>query len=104
MLTISPEGLRQGCERAQDLFALNRLRDVDTAAESFDAVFAALGFDDSMRARLHDAIVDIVPVKGNAVVEASAAMSMVAGALVGLLIADSALPADEIDLPLVVEP
>ena len=104
MLTISADALRQGCERAQDLFELNRRRDLDTAAESFDAVFAALGFDDSMRARLHDAIVDIVPVKGNPVVEASAAMSMVAGALVGFLIADSALPADELDLPLMLEP
>jgi hypothetical protein len=99
MLTISPDSLREGCERAQDLFALNRLRSQPEAAESFDAVFAALGFDDDMRSRLHEALVDIVPVKGNAVVEAGAVMSMIAGVLVGLLIADSTLPADELDLP-----
>jgi hypothetical protein len=102
MLTVSPEALRQGCERAQDLFALNRLRDPGTAGESFDAVFASLGFDDAMRARLHGALAEIVPVQGAPVLEATATMSMLAGALVGLLIAESALPADELDLPVVV--
>jgi hypothetical protein len=101
VLTISPDALRDGCERAQDLFTLNRLRDSADAAESFDAVFEALGFDVEMRKRLQEALADIVPVKGDPLLEASATMSMAAGVLIGLLIADSALPADELDLPVV---
>ncbi len=100
MLQITPGALREGCERAEDLFGLNRLRDHDAAAESFDAVFTALGVDDAMRERLEATLADLVPVKGNPVVEAGTVLSMAAGVLVGLLIADSALPADQLDLPL----
>lgn len=99
MLNISPEALREGCERSNDLFTLNRLRGHSEAADSFDAVFEALGFDAEMRRRLQDTLADLVPVKGDPVFEASTTMSMAAGALIGLLIADSALPADELDLP-----
>jgi hypothetical protein len=35
------------------------------------------------------------------VIEATTVVSMVAGVLVGLLIADSSFPADELDLPVV---
>jgi hypothetical protein len=101
MLTISPDALREGCERAHDLFTLNRLREASDAADSFDAVFEALGFDVDMRRRLQQTLADIVPVKGDPMLEASTTMSMAAGALIGLLIADSALPADELDLPVV---
>src|SRR5947209_20061729 len=93
------DALREGCERAEDLFRLNQARDRDAAADSFDAVFDALGVDGEMRERLHDAVVELVPVKGEALLEAHTAVSMVAGVLVGLLIADSAMPADELDLP-----
>jgi hypothetical protein len=99
MLSISPESLREGCERAQDLFRLNSLRPPSEAADSFDAVFEALGFDQQMRGRLQEALAELVPVKGDPMLEASTTMSMAAGVLVGLLIADSALPADEFDLP-----
>jgi hypothetical protein len=99
MLTITPDTLREGCERAQDLFRLNSLRTEDQAAESFDAVFEALGFDPHMRRHLQERLAALVPVKGDPMLEASTTMSMAAGVLIGLLIADSALPADELDLP-----
>jgi hypothetical protein len=99
MLNISPDTLLDGCDRALDLFKLNAMRDHESAASSFDAVFEALGFDYPMRARLQDTLVELVPVKGDPMLEANTTMSMAAGVLIGLLIADSALPADELDLP-----
>ena len=98
MLNISRDALRDGCGRAHDLFMLNRLRGHEDAAASFDAVFDALGVDERMREQLQDALIEMLPVRGDPLVEASTTMSMAAGVLVGLLIADSALPADEIDL------
>jgi hypothetical protein len=99
MLSISPDALRDGCERAHDLFTLNSAREQAEAADSFDAVFRALGFDHGMRGQLQEALAELVPVKGDAMLEANTTMSMAAGVLIGLLIADSALPADELDLP-----
>jgi hypothetical protein len=99
MLNVSAESLQDGCDRAHDLFRLNSMRGHGAAADSFDAVFEALGFDYSMRARLQDTLVELVPVKGDPMLEASTTMSMAAGVLIGLLVADSALPAEELDLP-----
>jgi hypothetical protein len=99
MLSISPETLREGCERAHDLFVLNGMRQPEEAADCFDAVFGALGFDQAMRCRLQDTLTEMVPVKGDPMLEAGTTMSMAAGVLIGLLIADSTLPADELDLP-----
>lgn len=99
VIQISDDALRDGCERAQDLFLLNRLRDPVEAAESFDAVYQALGVDAAMRERLQAALLDLVPVRGVPVIESTAVTSMVAGVLVGLLIADSTLPGEEFDLP-----
>jgi hypothetical protein len=101
MLQISAEALREGCERAHDLFMLNRLRGWEDAAEGFDAVFDAFGVDAGMRERLHDALVELVPLKGDPMVEATIAVSMLAGLVVGLFVADSAIPADEPELPIV---
>ncbi len=101
MIQISDDDLRQGCERAQDLFRLNRLRNHDEAAESFDAVYRALGLDSDMRERLQATLLDLVPVRGVPVIESTAVTSMLAGVLVGLLIADSSLPGEELDLPVV---
>ena len=101
MLQISETALRDGCERARDLFMLNQVRGRDEAAATFDAVFEALGLDADMRAKLHDALVDLVPVKGDPLLEANTVVSMLAGVLAGLLIADSATPADELDLPVI---
>src|SRR3954453_10165677 len=98
MLTISPGALRDGCERAQDLFTLNRMRAPSEAAQSFDAVFEALGCDAGMRRRLQAPLADFGPVRGDPMREAGTTMSMAAGVLIGLLVADSALPVDELDL------
>src|SRR5438105_3957192 len=100
MLNVSEQALREGCERAQDLFHLNRLQGAEAAAGSFTAVFYALGIDEEMRTQLERALVDMVPVSGIPLVQANIALSMLSGVLVGLLIADSAMPADEIDVPL----
>ena len=51
------------------------------------------------RERLQSAVARLVPVEGLPGLEATAVASMLAGVLVGLLIADSALPAEELDLP-----
>ena len=44
---------------------LNRLRGHDAAAQSFDAVFDALGLDGAMRERLQEALLEMIPVKGD---------------------------------------
>jgi len=77
---------------------LNRLRAPDQAAAGFAAVYEALGVDCEMRARLEEALRAMVPVKGLPVLEATTLGGMASGVLVGLLIADSALPAEELDL------
>lgn len=92
MIRIPQHALLEGCERAHDLFMLNRLSGQDEAAASFEAVFRALGIDESMRHELESAIHELVPVKGVPALEATSALSLLAGVLVGLLIADSALP------------
>lgn len=99
VIQISEQALREGCERAHDLFKLNRLRGHEEAAASFDAVYRALGIDAQMRERLEDALLELVPLNGIALIEATSAQSLLAGVLVGLMIADSALPAEELDLP-----
>ena len=99
MIQISDDALREGCERAHDLFLLNRLRGQHEAAESFGAVYQALGMDPEMRSRLEVALRELVPVKGAPIFEATTVVSMLAGVLVGLLIADSTFPAEELDLP-----
>lgn len=104
MLQVSEEALREGCERAHDLFMLNRLRDHEDAAAGFDAAYRAHGIDAEMRADLERALTDILPVEGAPVLEATAVASMLAGVMVGLMIADSTLPAEELDLPVVPAP
>jgi hypothetical protein len=80
-------------------FLLNRLRGHEEAAAGFDAVYRALGVDAQMREHLQQALLDLVPVRGVPVIESTAVTSMLAGVLVGLLIADSSLPGEELDLP-----
>ena len=99
VIHISTHALREGCDRARDLFLLNRLRDHEEAAAGLDETYQALGVDGPMREHLTDALLDLVPVRGLPAFEAISVNAMLAGVLVGLLIADSALPADELDLP-----
>jgi protein-disulfide isomerase-like protein with CxxC motif len=101
MLRISRSALREGCDRAADLFLLSRLQEPGASAETFSAVFAALGLDAEMRRQLERALVDLVPVQGVPSLEAAMATSMLGGVLVGWLIAASALPEDELELPAV---
>jgi hypothetical protein len=99
MIQISPDALRQGCERAEDLFLLNRLRTRDDAASGYEAVYRGLGLDLDMRRRLERCLLELVPVRGIPEIESLSSVSMLAGVLVGLLIADSAIPGKELDLP-----
>ena len=99
MIQISDDSFRDGCERARDLFLLNRLRNPDEAAMGFDAAFAALGLDETMRPHLYETLLDLVPLRGLPLVESTAVASLHAGVLVGLLIADSSIPHEEMDLP-----
>jgi hypothetical protein len=104
MIQISPDALDEGCERARDLFLLTRLRASDDAAAGFGAVYQALGVSSEMRERLEKALAELVPVRGVPALEATAVGGMRMGVLVGLLIADSALPLDELDLPITLGP
>jgi hypothetical protein len=99
MLSISDAALREGCDRARDLFHLSRLQGPGAAAATFTAVFEGLGIDAEMRAELERTVSDLVPLDGVPALEAAAAASMLNGVLVGLLLADSALPREELDLP-----
>src|SRR4051794_25812369 len=99
MLSITDEALREGCERARDLFLLGRLQGPDAGRETMTAVFEALGLDDAMRGELERTAADILPVEGAPALEAVAAASVLSGVLVGLLVAASALPPDDLDLP-----
>jgi hypothetical protein len=99
MIQISDDSLRDGCDRARDLFMLNRLRHPDEGALGFDAAFTALGLENDMRPQLYEALLDLIPVRGIPLVESTAMAALHAGVLVGLLIADSSLPHDELDLP-----
>ena len=99
LIHISTHALRDGCDRARDLFMLNRLRSHPEAAACLEATYQALGVDGPMREHLEDALLDLVPVRGLPAVEALSVSAMLSGVLVGLLIADSALPIDELDLP-----
>jgi hypothetical protein len=99
VLNISPEALREGCDRANDLFTLTRLQGLGAGGETLTSVLRALGVDDAMREDLEHAVVDLLPIKGLPPLEAAAASAMLSGVLVGLLIADSTLPGDELDLP-----
>jgi hypothetical protein len=99
MLSISHPALREGCDRARDLFLLSRLQGFGAGAVTMAAVFRALGVDSDMREELDRAVLDLVPVDGVPALEATIASAMLSGVLVGLLVADSALPADELNLP-----
>jgi hypothetical protein len=99
MIRISDDALRDGCDRARDLFLLNRLRSPEDALAGFDSAFSALGLDDDMRSRLEQTLLDLLPVRGIPMMESMAVAALQAGVLVGLLIADSTLPAEEMDLP-----
>jgi hypothetical protein len=104
MIKISPDALDEGCERAHDLFLLSRLRACDEAVAGFAAVYQAFGVDSEMRERLDQALAELVPMRGGPILEATTVGGMRMGVLLGLLIADSALPLEELDLPSTLDP
>lgn len=97
MLQISDEALRDGVDRARDVMLLNRRRSFGDAHIAFTALWEAFGLTEHQRARLEDQLHEMLPVSGVPEVEIPATVGMTAGVLVGLLIADSASPLDEID-------
>jgi hypothetical protein len=93
MLRLDEETLRLGLERASDLFRLHRLSGF-VAAEALEvAVFENFGVDEERRAKLVAALVEMLPVTGDAFAQGLMASSMCAGVLVGLLLAQAAVPA-----------
>lgn len=91
MLRIDDEALGHGLERATDLFRLHRLSHPAEAEALAAAVFDNFGIDEDARMRLAVGIGRMVPVEGDVVAEVLTTVSLFAGVLVGLLIADAAL-------------
>ena len=102
MLNIPEQALHEGAQRACDLFRLGRLRPQEDAERSFQALWRAFGVSPEQQEELVGYLMDIVPVTGAPEVEGPIAWGLVAGVLVGLLIADSATPLDALgDLPVI---
>jgi hypothetical protein len=99
MLFVDRQTLRIGLERAHDLLRLHRLSGFADAELMASKAFANFGLADSERPLLADALVKMLPVTGNPLMESLMASSMGAGVLVGLLIADAALPTDAGPVP-----
>lgn len=93
MLFVDDENLRIGLERADDLFRLHRMSEFVDSQAIASAVFANFGVDDQKRYQLVEALVEMLPSTGDPLVQGLMASSMCAGVLVGLLIADAAVPA-----------
>jgi len=101
MLKISEQEMREGAQRARDVFMLQRLRSPAEAEKGFDALWERFGLDPEQRDELIEHLVDLLPVTGVPEIEGPATWGLLAGVLVGLLIADSATPVDGFDdLPL----
>jgi len=99
MLFVDDENLRIGLERADDLFRLHRMSEFAEAQAIATAVFANFGVDEPKRERLVEALVEMVPSTGDALVHGLMASAMCAGVLVGLMIADAAAPAGSDTVP-----
>lgn len=94
MLAIDDETLRVGLGRADDLFRLYRLSGNRDAEELLVAVLENFGFDEARRRRLVTALAAMLRVEGDPMIMAVTTSSLLAGVLVGLLIADAALGPD----------
>lgn len=101
MLNIPEQALRDGSERACDLFRLGRLSSPQDAEAALAALWRAFGIGPGQLQQLSDYLSDIVPISGVPEIEAPMSWGLAAGVLVGLLIADSAMPLDALgDLPI----
>ena len=99
MLKITPEALEEGVQRATDIFYLQGLRSRKDAAEEIENIWAAFGVNPEQRERLLLSALAIVPIEGDTEVEAHMLWGVLAGVLIGLIIADSATPLEELDIP-----
>jgi hypothetical protein len=93
MFLVDDENLRLGLDRASDLFRLHRLSGFVDAEALEVAVFDNFGIDEERRGKLVQSLVDMLPVTGDPLAQGLMASSMCAGVLVGLLLAQAALPA-----------
>jgi hypothetical protein len=99
MLRVDDETLREGLDRAADLFKLHRLSTHDDAELLAAAVFANYGIDEIRHRELMVSLVEMLPVSGDPLAEGLMASSMSAGVLVGLLIANAALRSEAEAVP-----
>lgn len=77
MIQISPSALCEGCEPAEDLFRLNRLRSQDEASTGLDATYRALGVTAEMRERLRQALLELAPIREQPMTDSIPAASVV---------------------------
>jgi hypothetical protein len=102
MLNISEQALREGAERARDLFRLGRLSSHEDAEAVAQGLWSAFGIGPERLRELVGYLDDLMPISGLPEIEAPMSWGLAAGVLVGLLIADSAAPLDAFgDLPVV---
>jgi len=94
MLEIDHRTLREGLDRAADLLKLQRLSNPNEAEQLAASVLENFGIDELGRIELKDRLRQMLPVKGDPVIEILMTSSMSSGVLVGLLIASGALEAD----------
>lgn len=99
MLNIDDQTLREGLDRAADLFKLQRLSTHDDAEVLAASVYANFGLDEGRRLELIESLIDMLPISGDPLAEGLMASAMSAGVLVGLLIAHAGLGADPDALP-----
>jgi hypothetical protein len=100
VLSISEQAMRDGAERACDLFRLGRLSSPADAEAAFTGLWGAFGIGPEQQRALAEYLADLLPISGVPEVEAPMTWGLAAGVLVGLLIADSATPLDAFgDLP-----
>ena len=98
---ITEQEMREGVQRARDLFMLQRLRPAAEAEAGFDVLWQRFGISPESRDELISHLVELLPVSGVPEIEGPATWGLLAGVLVGLMIADSATPVDGFDdLPL----
>lgn len=99
MLQIDDQTLREGLDRAEDLFKLQRLSALEDAEELPAAVFANFGIDEHRRDELTQSLVEMLPISGDPLAEGLMTSSMCAGVLIGLLLANAAMEADPDAVP-----
>jgi hypothetical protein len=99
MLYIDDQTLREGLERAADLFKLQRLSSYHDAEHLAASVYANFGLDEGRRTELIKSLIEMLPISGDPVAEGLMASSMSAGVLIGLLIASAAMGSDPDAIP-----